>query len=46
MTDFQRFENKKEYVTPRSVLPSCYSFSSRSRDKNPYNSAQKLIAIF
>ena len=35
-----------EYVTRRSPLPSCYSFSSRSRDKNPYNPAKKPIAIF
>ena len=36
---------KMEYVTRRSPLPSCYSFSSRSRDKNPYNPAKKPIAI-
>ena len=35
-----------EYVTRRSPLPSCYSFSSRERDKNPYNPAKKPIAIF
>jgi hypothetical protein len=29
-TDLQFFKNEKECLTSRSVLPSCYSFSSRS----------------
>jgi len=38
---------KMEYVTRRSPLPSCYSFSVRfGRTKNPYNPAKKPIAIF
>mgnify|MGYP003663398876 CR=1 FL=1 len=46
MADNQLFENEKESETSRSVLPSCYSFSSRqSVTKTSYNLAKKPIAL-
>jgi len=30
LSDYQLIKNEKESVTSRSVLPSCYSFSSRA----------------
>lgn len=35
-----------ECLTPRSVLPSCYSISSRSRDKNSIQFSSKADCIF
>jgi hypothetical protein len=34
-----------EYVTSRSVLPSCYSFLSAKADKNSYINAEHSISF-